>query len=67
MQDQNQEILFLVVIGGLLALLLVGFIVTILFLYQRKQYRQEQVLARVKEEYDQVVLKSQLVILETSL
>ena len=49
MQDQNQEILFLIVIGGLLALLLVGFIVTILFLYQRKQYRQEQELARVKE------------------
>ncbi len=67
MQDQNQEILFLVVIGGLLALLLVGFIVTILFLYQRKQYRQEQELARVKEEYDQEVLKSQLEIQETTL
>lgn len=67
MQDQNQEILIVVIIGGLLAVLLVGFIVTILFLYQRKQYRQQQELARVKEEYDQEVLKSQLEIQETTL
>ncbi|MGN6493365.1 MAG: sensor histidine kinase [Agriterribacter sp.] len=67
MQDQNQEILFIIVIGGLLALVLVGFIVTILFLYQRKQHRQEEELARLKEEYDQEVLKSQLEIQETTL
>ena len=67
MQDQNQEILFVVIIGGLLGLLLVGFIVTILFFYQRRQYRQEQELARVKEEYDQEVLKSQLEIQEATL
>lgn len=48
-------------------MLLVGFIVTILFLYQRKQYRQQQELARVKEEYEQEVLKSQLEIQETTL
>lgn len=67
MQDQNQQILFLIVMGGLLALVLVGFIVTILFLYQRKQHRQEEELARLKEEYDQEVLKSQLEIQETTL
>lgn len=67
MQDQNQEIFVVVVIGGLLGLLLVGFIVTILFLYQRRQYRQEQELARLKEEYDQEVLKSQLEIQEATL
>lgn len=67
MQDQNQEILFLIVMGGLLALILVGFIVTILFLYQRKQHRQEEELVRLKEEYDQEVLKSQLEIQETTL
>ncbi|HRP32242.1 MAG TPA: ATP-binding protein [Agriterribacter sp.] len=67
MQDQNQEIFVVVVIGGLLGLLLVGFIVTILFLYQRRQYRQEKELARLKEEYDQEVLKSQLEIQETTL
>ncbi|MCO5236300.1 MAG: ATP-binding protein [Chitinophagaceae bacterium] len=67
MQDQNHEILIVVIIGALLAMLLVGFIVTILFLYQRRQYRQQQELARVKEEYDQEVLKSQLEIQETTL
>ncbi len=67
MQDQNQEILFITVIGGLLALVLVGFIVTILFLYQRKQHRQTQELIRLKEEYDQEVLKSQLEIQEQTL
>lgn len=67
MQDQNHEILIVVIIGVLLATLLVGFIVTILFLYQRRQYRQQQELARVKEEYDQELLKSQLEIQETTL
>lgn len=67
MQDQNQEIIFVIVIGGLLALILVGFIVTILFLYQRKQHKQEEELARLKEEYDQELLKSQLEIQETTL
>ncbi|MBX3254443.1 MAG: sensor histidine kinase [Chitinophagaceae bacterium] len=67
MQDQNQEILFLIVMGGLLALVLVGFIVTILFLYQRKQHKQEEELTRLKEEYDQELLKSQLEIQETTL
>lgn len=67
MQDQNHEILIIVIIGALLATLLVGFIVTILFLYQRRQYRQQQELAKIKEEYDQELLKSQLEIQETTL
>ncbi|HEX5025173.1 MAG TPA: sensor histidine kinase [Agriterribacter sp.] len=67
MQDQNQEILFLVILGGLLAMLLVGFIVAMLFLYQRKQYRQRRELASVKEEYEQELLKSQLEIQESTL
>jgi len=67
MQDQNQEIFFIIVIGGLLALVLVGFIVTILFLYQQKQHKQAQELVRLKEEYDQEVLKSQLEIQEITL
>lgn len=67
MQDQNQEIYYLIIIGGLLGLVLVVFIVTILFLYQRRQYQQEKELAKVKEEYDQEVLKSQLEIQETTL
>jgi signal transduction histidine kinase len=67
MQDQNQEILFIIIMGGLLALILVGFVVTVLFLYQRKQHRQQQELARLKDEYDQEVLRSQLEIQEATL
>jgi two-component system NarL family sensor kinase len=66
MSGQNQEIYILILMGVALALLLVGFIVTILFLYQRRQHRQEKQLARVKEEYEQEVLRSQLEIQEST-
>ena len=46
--DQNQEIYFVILIGIVLALTLVGFIVIILFLYQRRQHRQEKQLAEIK-------------------
>jgi signal transduction histidine kinase len=64
MQDQNQEIYVIILVGGILALLLVGFIVTILFLYQRKQHRQEQEIVKIKKEYDQELLRTQLEIQE---
>lgn len=66
MKDQGQEIYIIIVIGAVLALLLVGFIVSILFLYQRRQHRQEQELMRLKEEYEREVLRSQLEIQEES-
>ena len=50
--------------GAVLAVLLVGFIVTILFLYQRRQHRQELEITRMKEEYEREALKSQLEIQE---
>lgn len=64
MENQGQEIYFIIIIGGLLALLLVGFIVTILFTYQRRQHQQEQELTRLKDLYEQEALKSQLEIQE---
>ena len=67
MQDQNQEFFILIIIGGILGLLLVGFIVTIVLLYQRKQQRQEDELAKLKIEYEQEVLRSQLEIQENTL
>jgi two-component system NarL family sensor kinase len=66
MQDSGPEIYFIIVIGAVLALLLVGFIVSILFLYQRRQHRQEQELTRMREEYEREVLRSQLEIQEES-
>ncbi|HWA05898.1 MAG TPA: sensor histidine kinase [Ignavibacteria bacterium] len=66
MQDQNPEIYFVIIIGIVLGLLLVGFIVTILFLYQRRKYRQEQELAKLKDTYDREALRSQLEIQENT-
>jgi signal transduction histidine kinase len=66
MSAQNQEIYVIILIAIALALLLVGFIVTMLFLYQRRQHRQEQQLARIKDEYQQELLRSQLEIQETT-
>jgi two-component system NarL family sensor kinase len=66
MPAQNQEIVVIILIATALALLLVGFIVTSLFLYQRRQHRQEQQLVRMKDEYQQELLRSQLEIQEST-
>jgi two-component system NarL family sensor kinase len=66
MHDQDQQIFFIILLGILLALVLVGFIVTILLLYQRKQHFQEQQMARMKDEYQQELLRSQLEIQEAT-
>jgi two-component system, NarL family, sensor kinase len=63
---ENAEIYFVVVIGGVLGLLLVGFIVTILFLYQRRQQKQEQEMDRMKDMYEKEALRSQLEIQENT-
>jgi two-component system, NarL family, sensor kinase len=67
MQNQNAEIYIAIVIAIILGLVLVGFIVTILFLYQKRQHQQEQELARLKDIYDREVLRSQLEIQENTL
>jgi two-component system NarL family sensor kinase len=67
MHAKNAEIYIIILIGCLLAILLVGFIVAILFLYQRKQHRQEKQLAFLKDQYDRELLQSQLEIQESTL
>ncbi|MCW3118617.1 MAG: hypothetical protein JWM28_2699, partial [Chitinophagaceae bacterium] len=67
MQNSNTEIYFAIIIAIILGLLLVGFIVTILFLYQRRQHRQEQELVRMKDTYEHEVLRSQMEIQESTL
>ncbi len=64
MQNQNQEIYFVTILGIILGLLLVGVIVTILLLYQRRQHRQEQEMEKVKDMYEKEALRSQLEIQE---
>jgi two-component system, NarL family, sensor kinase len=66
MQNQNPEIYFVTIIGIILGMLLVGFIVTILFLYQRRQQRQEQEMVKVKDMYEKEALRSQLEIQENT-
>ena len=67
MQDPNQQIYFVIFMGTLLALLLVGFILGMIFFYQRRRQKQEREMARLKEEYEQEVLRSQLEIQEETM
>jgi two-component system NarL family sensor kinase len=67
MQNQNQEIYFVIFFGTLLGFLLVGFILAMFFFYQRKRQKQERELIRLKEEYEQEVLRSQLEIQESTM
>jgi two-component system, NarL family, sensor kinase len=67
MQDQNKEIYFIMLMGFILAFLLVGFILGMIFFYQRRRQKQERELIRLKEEYEQEVLRSQLEIQETTM
>src|SRR5687767_13512667 len=60
----NSEIYIVIIMSAILAVLMVGFIVTILFLYQRRQHRQALEITRMKEEYERETLKSQLEIQE---
>jgi len=67
MQNQNAEIISVLIIGGMMAIMLVLFIVAIVLLYQRRQQRHERDLIKLKEEYDQELLRSQLEIQERTL
>ena len=67
MQDKNQEVFFVVLMGMFLAVILVGFILVVFFLYQRKRLKQEQELVLMAEVYEQEVLRSQLEIQDSTL
>ncbi len=64
---QNQEILLVIILGVILALLLVGFIVSFLFLYQKKQNEHKKEMAIMHEEYDQQILRVQFEMQEATL
>jgi signal transduction histidine kinase len=67
MNSQNQEILAIIILGALLALLLVGFIVGMLFLYQKRQNEHKKEMATMQEEYDQQILRVQFEMQEATL
>lgn len=66
MPNQSQEIYFVTIIGIILGLLLVGFIVAALYLYQRRQRLQEQEMEKLKDTYEKEELRSQLEIQENT-
>lgn len=66
MPGKFQEVYVVIVIGITLGLILVGFIVSMLVLYQRRAHRQEQELVRVKDQFDRELLQSQLEIKEAT-
>lgn len=66
MQAEDTQIYFTIISAMILGFILVGFIVTILFFYQRRQQRQEKELARMKDEYERETLRSQLEIQENT-
>lgn len=59
MPNQNQEILTLVIVGGLMGLLFVAFIVSMLFLYQKRQNQFKREIANMKQDYQERLLKIQ--------
>jgi signal transduction histidine kinase len=64
MQVKNNEIISIIIIGSVIALTMVLFIVGILYLYQKRQQSHQKELVKLKEEYDQELLRSQLEIQE---
>jgi len=64
MPSSDQEIYIVVLIGIVLALMLVGFMLTIFFLYQQKRMKQEQEMVRMKDQYEHELLRTQLEIQE---
>jgi signal transduction histidine kinase len=64
MSSPDQEVYIIILTGIVLALMLVGFMLTIFFLYQRKRMRQDQEMVRMKDQYEQELLRTQLEIQE---
>ena len=65
--QQNPEIYFVTIIGIILGLLLAGLIITMVFMYKRRQQKQEAEMARIKDAFEKEALRSQLEIQENTL
>jgi len=58
MQNQFSEVVGVIVAGIFLALLLVGFIITMLVVYRRKQYQHQQELLHARLEIQENIFKN---------
>lgn len=59
MPNQNQEIITIIIVGGLLGLFFVAFIIGMLFLYQKRQNQFKREIANMKQDYQERLLKVQ--------
>jgi two-component system NarL family sensor kinase len=64
--QKSTEVYFVTILGIILGLLLAGFIIMILVLYQRRQRRQETEMERMKDQFEKEALRSQLEIQENT-
>jgi len=64
MQTTNSDLTYIVLATTFLILLLAGFILSILFLYRKKQIAYTKELESIKSEYEKTILNTQLEIQE---
>ena len=64
MPDQTTNLILFVIVTTSLMLLLAGFIITILYLYQKKQFLFQKDLEKIGLDHEKNILKSQLEIQE---
>src|SRR4030095_10111024 len=67
MRAEYNEVIFMISVITCLILLLLGFIITVLLLYQKKQIAYNNNLSQIKSEYEKNLLATQLEIQENTL
>lgn len=58
MQNQYPEIYVVIILGSVVALFLIGFVVTMVFMYKKKQYTHEQELLKTQLEIQEDTFKN---------
>jgi two-component system NarL family sensor kinase len=67
MNTSEKELYAIVLVGFVLAFVLVVFVVSIVFLYQRRKHKQDKLLAELAAQYQEELLRSQLEIQEETM
>ena len=67
MPNQNQDIIYLIIFGAAIAFFFIGFIVTMFFLYQKRQNAFKKEIATMHQDYNQQITTIQYEIQEKTL
>jgi two-component system, NarL family, sensor kinase len=67
MQIQSSELIAVIIASSVILLLLAAFMIIFAMAYQRRYYKYQQELARIKDSYEQEILRTQLEIQEQTL